>query len=215
MHLKIMKFMALDNQPFSVEKDQKFFELVAQFQPRYLIPSRMYFSETMLPEVYNELSATVMKELAAVHHVLFTTDIWTNSHSNNSFLSMTARWVTDSLTSKQCVLHCNHFPGNHSSINIAANFKTLLLNWNISEEQVHIVVRDNAYNMQLGMELLKMDSMPCFIHVLQLVIKDSLFSGWNDQKFWYIPSCDQKIGKLLGCSVQFVQWCCTCTLVKE
>ena len=89
---------------------------------------------------------------------------------------MTAHWITDSFTSKQCVLHCSHFPGNHSSINIAANFKTLLSNWNISEEQVHIVVRDNAYNMQLGMELLEMDNMPCFIHVLQLIIKDSLFS---------------------------------------
>ena len=121
--------MALDNQPFSVVEDQGFIELVAQLEPRYLIPSRTYFSETMLPKVYNELKATVMKELAAAHHVLFTTDIWTNSHSNNSFLSMTAHWVTDSFTSKQCVLHCNHFPGNHLSINIAANFKTLLLNW--------------------------------------------------------------------------------------
>ena len=77
--------MALDNQPFSVVEDQGFIELVAQLEPCYLIPSRTYFSETMLPEVYNELRATVMKELAAAHHVSFTTDVWTNSHSNDSF----------------------------------------------------------------------------------------------------------------------------------
>ena len=59
IHLKIIKFMALDNQPFSVVEDQGFIELVAQLEPHYLIPSRTYFSETKLPGVYNELRATV------------------------------------------------------------------------------------------------------------------------------------------------------------
>ena len=34
IHLKIMKFMALDNQRFSVVEDQEFIELVAQLEPR-------------------------------------------------------------------------------------------------------------------------------------------------------------------------------------
>ena len=92
--------MALNNQLFSFVEDQEFIELVTQLEPLYFIPSRMYFSETMLPEVYNELRATVMKELAAAHHVLFTID---NSHSNDSFLSMMhIRLLTVSQVSSVC-----------------------------------------------------------------------------------------------------------------
>ena len=45
---KIMKMMASDNQPFSMVEDDGFIELMAQLQPRYMLPSRQYFSDTML-----------------------------------------------------------------------------------------------------------------------------------------------------------------------
>ena len=42
---KVMEFMALDDQPFSVVEDIGFRRLVEHIEPRYTIPSRQYFSD--------------------------------------------------------------------------------------------------------------------------------------------------------------------------
>jgi len=46
---KVMAMIALDNQPFTVVEDEGFVDLLAHLQPKYCLPSRRYFSETMLP----------------------------------------------------------------------------------------------------------------------------------------------------------------------
>ena len=43
IHQKIMNFMAIDNQLFSICEDQGFIELIAHLQPKYIIPSRRFF----------------------------------------------------------------------------------------------------------------------------------------------------------------------------
>ena len=80
---KIMMMMALDNQPFSMVEDDGFIELMAHMQPRYMLPSRRYFSDTMLPQVYEKLKALVEQDLAEPNgkYVSFTSDIWTCSKS--------------------------------------------------------------------------------------------------------------------------------------
>ena len=40
--------IAMNNQSFSTVEDQCFIELLAELEPRYVIPSTMYFNETML-----------------------------------------------------------------------------------------------------------------------------------------------------------------------
>ena len=45
--------------------------------------------------------------------------------------------------------------------------------------RIHILLRDNAFNMKAGIRMLESSLTPCFIHKLQLIIKDSLFSENN------------------------------------
>ena len=52
----------------------------------------------------------------------------------------------------------------------------MLENWGISMDLVHVFLRDNAFNMKVGICMLESSSAPCFIHTFQLIIKDSLFS---------------------------------------
>ena len=54
IHNKILKMLALDNQPFSMVEDG-FIDLMAHLQPHYMLTSRRYFADKMLPEVYKEL----------------------------------------------------------------------------------------------------------------------------------------------------------------
>ena len=96
---KIMKMMALDNQPFTMVEDDGFIELMAHLQPRYLLPSRRYFSDTMLPRVYDELKDRVKKELSEPHgsYISFTSDIWTCSSSKEAFISLSGHWIKQDL----------------------------------------------------------------------------------------------------------------------
>ena len=61
IHKKIINMMALDNQPFSMVEDDGFIDLLAHLQPHYMLPSRRYFTDKMLPETYKELRTILFK----------------------------------------------------------------------------------------------------------------------------------------------------------
>lgn len=50
---KVMKFIALGDQPFSVVDDPSFRSLLTHLEPRYTLPSRRFFSDVSLPALYD------------------------------------------------------------------------------------------------------------------------------------------------------------------
>ena len=52
IHIAIAKMMALDIQPYSIVEDVGFKYLVGLLEPRYIMPSRKYFSEKIIPDMY-------------------------------------------------------------------------------------------------------------------------------------------------------------------
>ena len=58
IHKKIIKMMALDNQPFTMVEDDGFIDLMAHLLPHYMLANKM------LPEVYKELRTIAEDELA-------------------------------------------------------------------------------------------------------------------------------------------------------
>ena len=50
----------------------------------------------------------------------------------------------------------------------------MLSDYNIAKNKVHIIVSDDAANITKGIHIAGCQSLPCFLHTLQLVIKDSL-----------------------------------------
>ena len=120
----------------------------------------------MLQRGYQKLTSDIYKLLENSSNFSFTTDIWTNSKTNTSYLSLTAHWLNESFVYIHRVLHCREIEGRHTGLNISANIKDMLQNWRINHNQVHLIVRDNAYNMRLGMVLSNIASIHCFIHTL-------------------------------------------------
>lgn len=59
----IMKMIATDIQPFSVVDDAGFRELVQKLQPKYSIPSRKYFTDKMMPEMYENMKVFIILEI--------------------------------------------------------------------------------------------------------------------------------------------------------
>lgn len=178
IHQKIMKMIAIDNQPFTIVEDQGFIELLAHLQPKYMIPSRRYFSEVMLPKAYEDVKSQISAELDPQNapHLSFTSDVWTSPHSVESFISLTCHWLTSDYERKNCVLFAKHFPGSHTGENIERMINSMMTQWGISDERQHILVRDGAANMVLGTRLAGIESAHCFLHILNLVVKDAIFS---------------------------------------
>ena len=175
---KILKMMALDNQPFSIVEDDGFIDLMAHLQPQYMLPSCRYFSDTMLPQVYDSVKALVEKELVGPNgkYVSCTSDIWTCSKSKETFISLSGHWVKLDFNRIDAVLHATHFPGSHTGANIANMFCKMWESWGITKSRRQLLVRDGAENMCVGGELAEIDSIHCTVHRLQHVIEDAMFS---------------------------------------
>lgn len=58
---KIMKCIALDNQPFSIVQDAGFTKPVEYLEPRFAMPSRKYFTDVCLLELCSVVYSHVKK----------------------------------------------------------------------------------------------------------------------------------------------------------
>nr|XP_012218835.1 PREDICTED: zinc finger BED domain-containing protein 4-like [Linepithema humile] len=177
---KICEMIALDAEPFNIVERNGFIRLMNHLCPRYKIPSRKYFSDTMMPNIYENIKEKVKDKLKDSAYISFTTDIWTSSVNNESFISLTAHFI--SLKNIEQEIHAisvKHFSQGHTGCNIADILNNILQEWNIEKEKVHVIVRDNAANMTLALNLTPGTGISCFIHTLQLVIRDALFLQRN------------------------------------
>lgn len=165
-----------NNQPFSVENDAGFIRLMAHMQPKYFRPSRLYFSEAMLLRLYKETRLKAISLIQEAESLSFTSDIWTASTSNESFVSLSAHWIDERFTRRSLVLNAQHFPQSHTGRNISQMFQDMFTDWNIQESRRHCLVRDGATNLALGSTLAGIPYVHCFIHGLQLVLHDAILS---------------------------------------
>lgn len=180
IHEAIAEMLVIDNFPLNTVNGRGFSKLMATVCPKYQIPSRTYFTQTILPKMYEKCKLNVEKALlqeADINiKVSFTTDIWTCSHNNEPFLSWTAHWINKNFEYVHAVLNVTHFPGHHTGEKIAEMLRRLLETWKLQENNVHLVVSDNAANMLKGLRDGNLGHVGCFIHSLQIIINGALSS---------------------------------------
>lgn len=153
IHEAIGEMLVIDNFPLNTVNGRGFSKLMATVCPKYQIPSRTYFTQTILPRMYEKCKMNVEKALLEETNikVSFTTDIWTCSYNNEPFLSWTAHWINKNFEYIHAVLNVVHFPGYHTGEKIAEILRHLLETWKLNENNVHLVVSDNAANMLKGL----------------------------------------------------------------
>lgn len=176
IHCSIAEMIAADEQPLSMVEDVGFTRLMAKLKPHYSLPSRKYFSDTILPDIFERCKLAIGSSLKTMTNVSFTTDIWTNSYTNKSFLSLTAHWLNQEMEFQHAMLNVRYFPNSHTALEIKNMISGLLKDWNIADEIVHLIVRDGAANITKGCNDTGFKSATCIIHTLQLVIKSGLLS---------------------------------------
>lgn len=166
--------------PINTVDKKPFWDMLSHFQPCYPVPSRKVFSDMIVPSIANT-KEIIQTELLSGRYVSFTTDIWTESKTNYSFISVTAHWINAHWLRRDFVLDTPHFPGSHTAVRIAEKLQQVLVDWSLMGEgkpdgtDAQMVVRDGAKNMLAGCRNVPIDSIHCIIHLLQLVVKDAVF----------------------------------------
>ncbi|CAH1114768.1 unnamed protein product [Psylliodes chrysocephalus] len=155
----IVNMIASDLQPYSILDSQ------------YEVPSRGKLKDTLVPNVYNKLKEQLKVILAEVKFISITSDIWT-SPSNEGILTLTCHFIEDN-TLRSAVLKTTQLMGSHTGAQISDAITNILTEWNVKDKVVTIL-SDSGSNMLNAAALLQIRHIPCFAHVLNLLVHDIL-----------------------------------------
>ncbi|GBO30695.1 hypothetical protein AVEN_169610-1 [Araneus ventricosus] len=86
---------------------------MTESEPRRKIPCRNYFQGTVLPSMYEDCKEKISSLPATAQEISLTSDIWTSSGNNHSFISVTGHWISKDFIHYDAVLSAKHFLGPH------------------------------------------------------------------------------------------------------
>jgi len=88
----IAKFITLDMRPINIIEGEGFLELLKILEPRFQLPSRTMFSETIIPQYYKQMKSSLIEELNKITYFSLTFDYW-SSIANKSYLTITIHFL--------------------------------------------------------------------------------------------------------------------------
>lgn len=168
-------FIAMDMRPFSVVENEGFRRVLHRMDPKYTIPSRVHFSRTVVPKLYEESKANVKQTIQEAESIAITTDGWT-SRNTESYITITAHVINNDWEMENVVLQTRPLFESHTGLHIAEVLRAALTEWELQRENHGIaIVTDNAHNMDVavreaGLEL----HIKCFAHTTNLATQAGL-----------------------------------------
>lgn len=176
----IANFICKDLRPYCVVENDGFRELMHVVEPRYVIPSRQYFSQTCIPALYSEVKAHVQLSLQSADRIALTTDGWT-SCSTQAYVTITSHHIAPDWTMQNYVLQTRILNDAHTGKNIGRVLSDACSEWDITEK-TPALVSDNARNMTVaGVEAGLSPHVKCFAHTINLATQKSLKTNGADR----------------------------------
>ena len=100
----------------SVEKPG-FCQMLTQFDNRYELPSRKYFSQVALPALYAKIRDNVESEVQGITYYSAATDLW-SSKGLLPYISYIIHSLYDEFNYKTRCLETFYLPSDHTATNI-------------------------------------------------------------------------------------------------
>ncbi|XP_040289759.1 E3 SUMO-protein ligase ZBED1-like [Bufo bufo] len=169
----ITQCLSRDMMPLYTVSKVGFQKLIHTLDKRYQLPSRNYFSQTAIPELYSKCCDAVQQEMAGVKVFSTTTDLW-SSRTTEPYISLTVHFVNEEFQLKSRCLQTSYFPDDHTGENIALGLKEALAAWNLCEDHQVAITTDNGTNIVKAVELNQWTRFQCFGHRLHLAIGNAM-----------------------------------------
>lgn len=175
LHKLIGEYLALNFLGFKTVESSGFKHFISKLQPLYNIPSRIFFSQKVMPSIYHSLKRDVQIVVNAAKFISFTTDGWSSRYSQDSFQSFTAHCISESGDLQSVLLASKYFETAHTSKDITDMIHDIHREYCIPAEKVVCIVSDNANVMIKAVIDSGYSHLGCFLHNLQLVVNHGLF----------------------------------------
>ncbi|KAL3856957.1 hypothetical protein ACJMK2_011663 [Sinanodonta woodiana] len=138
----IIEMIVTDAMPFSMINNVGFTCFLNELEPYYVIPSEVYLSGTLIPNLYSAKKSKFVILLEQAAYLSFTSDVWTSTNNLNAFISLTthridSKWIRMS---------------------------------NVLMEKRGVLMQDNGASMKKAAELSGLDHLGCFTHTIQSVM---------------------------------------------
>ena len=166
MHKLIAEMIAVNCQPISIVEDIGFQRLIGKVKPNYVIPSRKYFSQKFIPDIFRVIKGKIQKIVTDADNLSLATDLWTSS-SNDCFMSLTCHSISNEFDKHTSVLSIKPFPEKRSAINISETIHEIVNEYNIPHYKINLISYDNAAIVTKEIADSQYSSIPCFLHMLQ------------------------------------------------
>ena len=116
VHVAIAKMIAIDMEPYHVVEKPGFVNLVQTLEKRYSMPSRKYFTERVIPDLFETVNSRLKDKVAGALSIAFSTDTWTTDNMTESYFGLTAHWLTDTFERRElCFALCQVYGPAFSS----------------------------------------------------------------------------------------------------
>ena len=170
----ISEMIALQDLPFNFVEGIGFKRLLQFMVPNYQLRGRQFFTDYICGELYERLAKNIKDLLKQFQKMSFTTDIWSEPSSNVSLLSLTAHGINENFKRIKIILKCHTFNERHTGDQIQEKINEMLMEWGITNDQIHCFVRDSGSNMIRAMRLADIPDINCTVHQLQLCVRTML-----------------------------------------
>lgn len=173
---KLLTYWLCDGlKSYETVENEQFQRFISHLSKRFKVPSEKLIRTKLVPELNKKVQYAVKQSLESNSNekgtYSITTDIW-SSPSRDSFMSITAHWITGDFKRKLAILRCIPYNTAHSASNLSSALKNICSDWGVTN--VHVIVRDNASNIVLGAKTAGYQSIGCFCHILHLVVNHSV-----------------------------------------
>ena len=118
--------------------------MIKKLDPKYVLPTRQYFSQTEIPLLYTQVMESV-KQDHHLEHFAATTDLWTSA-ADHPYLSLTVHFISTNWELKSCCLDTVPLLSDHTGQNIVETLKDVLTNWNLDHDKLVATTTDNGSN---------------------------------------------------------------------
>jgi hypothetical protein len=166
--------ICIDLRPLSLVENQGFSSLVEVLEPRYKMPSRKYFSDKIIPELFESVKKNIILDLKFAEFICFSTDMWSSQFTTQSYMSLTAHWISKNFEQKTALLSCESFDKAHTGDNISEAFNVMISKADINPNKIFAIVHDNAANVKKAFKFHPSKQILYIINSIKLVIKDGL-----------------------------------------
>lgn len=131
---------------------------------------RKYFTEKVLPSIYELMLSKVKSIVQDTPFYSVTMDTWSSAENKHSLLSLTLHYLDENMKHCCAILGAKPINGRHTAENLKTLADSCFNDYGIPKDKIHMITRDAASTMKKVAKDLEIESIDCFAHKLDLVI---------------------------------------------